>query len=60
MNFSFKKTSYVSAELYRSSGKFELLDRILPKLKASGHRVLMFCQMTQLMTIMEVSLNHNR
>ncbi|KAL1244753.1 putative global transcription activator SNF2L2 [Trichinella spiralis] len=40
-------------ELYRASGKFELLDRVLPKLKASGHRVLLFCQMTCLMTIME-------
>ncbi|XP_063906317.1 ATP-dependent helicase brm isoform X2 [Zophobas morio] len=40
-------------DLYRASGKFELLDRILPKLKATGHRVLLFCQMTQLMTIME-------
>ncbi|XP_053683433.1 ATP-dependent helicase brm [Sabethes cyaneus] len=40
-------------DLYRSSGKFELLDRILPKLKATGHRVLLFCQMTQCMTIIE-------
>merc|ERR1719414_913672 len=40
-------------DIYRSSGKFELLDRILPKLKQSGHRVLMFCQMTQCMTIIE-------
>lgn len=40
-------------DLYRVAGKFELLDRILPKLKATGHRVLMFCQMTTLMTIME-------
>lgn len=39
--------------LYRVSGKFELLDRVLPKLKASGHRVLMFFQMTQVMDIME-------
>ncbi|KAI8066725.1 SNF2 family N-terminal domain-containing protein [Gongronella butleri] len=39
--------------LFRSSGKFELLDRILPKLKASGHRVLVFFQMTQIMDIME-------
>merc|ERR1739838_146744 len=29
------------------------LDRVLPKLKATGHRVLMFCQMTQCMTIIE-------
>ncbi|KFB41670.1 AGAP010462-PA-like protein [Anopheles sinensis] len=40
-------------DLYRTSGKFELLDRILPKLKATGHRVLLFCQMTQCMTIIE-------
>ncbi len=39
--------------LYRSSGKFELLDRILPKFKATGHRVLLFCQMTMLMNVME-------
>ncbi|CAG9110283.1 unnamed protein product [Plutella xylostella] len=40
-------------DLYRASGKFELLDRILPKLNRTGHRVLMFCQMTQCMTIIE-------
>jgi len=40
-------------ELFRTSGKFELLDRILPKFKATNHRILLFCQMTSLMTIME-------
>ncbi|KAI8978578.1 SNF2 family N-terminal domain-containing protein [Pilobolus umbonatus] len=39
--------------LYRVSGKFDLLDRILPKLRATGHRVLIFFQMTQIMDIME-------
>ena len=39
--------------LWRTAGKFELLDRILPKFRASGHRVLMFFQMTQIMNIME-------
>ncbi|EGW31333.1 uncharacterized protein SPAPADRAFT_154321 [Spathaspora passalidarum NRRL Y-27907] len=39
--------------IWRVSGKFELLDRVLPKFKASGHRVLMFFQMTQVMDIME-------
>lgn len=39
--------------LWRTSGKFELLDRVLPKFKKSGHRVLMFFQMTQVMDIME-------
>ncbi|KAL6110140.1 smarca4 [Pungitius sinensis] len=40
-------------DLYRASGKFEVLDRILPKLRATNHKVLLFCQMTTLMTIME-------
>ncbi|XP_042174648.1 transcription activator BRG1 isoform X2 [Oncorhynchus tshawytscha] len=40
-------------DLYRASGKFEVLDRILPKLRATNHKVLLFCQMTSLMTIME-------
>lgn len=44
-------------DLYRVSGKFEFLDRILPKLKATDHRVLLFCQMTSLMNIMEDYLN---
>lgn len=42
-----------SPDLYRASGKFEVLDRILPKLRATNHKVLLFCQMTSLMTIME-------
>ncbi|KAH6941212.1 hypothetical protein HPB50_015102 [Hyalomma asiaticum] len=45
-------------DLYRVSGKFELLDRILPKLRAKQHRVLLFCQMTTLMTIMEDYLTY--
>jgi len=40
-------------DLWRSSGKFELLDRLLPKLKLGGHRVLMFSQMTQVMSLLE-------
>lgn len=40
-------------DLYRVAGKFELLDRILPKLFATGHRVLIFFQMTAIMDIME-------
>jgi SWI/SNF-related matrix-associated actin-dependent regulator of chromatin subfamily A protein 2/4 len=47
-------------DIYRAAGKFELMDRILPKLKASGHRVLMFCQMTQCMTIIEDYFNFKK
>lgn len=44
-------------ELYRASGKFEVLDRMLPKFRATSHRTLIFCQMTSLMTILEDYLN---
>ena len=42
-----------SDEIYRIAGKFELLDRILPKLISTKHRILIFSQMTQLMDIMQ-------
>ncbi|KAI3443219.1 uncharacterized protein J3R85_000141 [Psidium guajava] len=43
-------------EVIRASGKFELLDRLLPKLHRAGHRVLLFSQMTRLMDILEIYL----
>ncbi|XP_020534146.1 probable ATP-dependent DNA helicase CHR12 isoform X2 [Jatropha curcas] len=43
-------------EIMRASGKFELLDRLLPKLRATDHRVLLFSQMTRLMDILEIYL----
>lgn len=46
-------TADTNDEIWRVAGKFELLDRILPKLKATGHRVLIFFQMTLIMNIME-------
>ena len=42
----------------RSAGKFELMERILPKLKATGHRALIFTQMTQAILIMEDYFNN--
>ncbi|XP_063431293.1 probable global transcription activator SNF2L2 isoform X2 [Mytilus trossulus] len=49
----FGKREVTGPDLYRAGGKFELLDRILPKLKVTNHRVLLFCQMTTLMSVME-------
>lgn len=43
-------------EMVRASGKFELLDRLLPKLRRAGHRVLLFSQMTKLMDILQAYL----
>ncbi|WFD33315.1 RSC chromatin remodeling complex ATPase component [Malassezia cuniculi] len=50
---SINPTKENGPDLYRVAGKFELLDRILPKLFATGHRVLIFFQMTAIMDIME-------
>ncbi|OHT10396.1 Chromatin structure-remodeling complex subunit snf21 [Tritrichomonas foetus] len=51
--YLFLDTYYVNSMLIRSCGKFELLDRILPKFKATGHRVLIFSQMTELLDLLE-------
>ncbi|XP_057424188.1 probable ATP-dependent DNA helicase CHR12 isoform X2 [Lotus japonicus] len=47
---------YKRKEIVRASGKFELLDRLLPKLRRAGHRVLLFSQMTRLMDVLEIYL----
>jgi superfamily II DNA/RNA helicase len=39
--------------IWRSSGKFELLQRILPKLQRLEHRVLIFSQMVKLMDLLQ-------
>ncbi|XXG52543.1 hypothetical protein AAC387_Pa03g0846 [Persea americana] len=43
--------------IVRLCGKLEMLDRLLPKLKATDHRVLLFSTMTRLLDIMEEYLN---
>ena len=49
----FHDLNFPLENLYRSSGKFELLDRVLPKLRATGHKVLIFTQMTKILDLME-------
>jgi SWI/SNF-related matrix-associated actin-dependent regulator of chromatin subfamily A member 5 len=39
--------------LWESSGKMLLLNKLLPKLKERGSRVLIFCQMTRVLDILE-------
>lgn len=50
----------INEDLIRASGKFELLDRILPKLIRAGHRVLIFTQMTRLMDIFEFFFEYRK
>ena len=39
--------------IIRACGKFDLLDNLLTKLRILGNRVLLFSQMTQLLTVLE-------
>ena len=39
-------------------GKLRLLDKLLTKLSAQGHRVLIFSQMTRMLDILEVYCVH--
>ncbi|XP_065631375.1 chromatin structure-remodeling complex protein SYD [Quercus suber] len=43
--------------IIRLCGKLEMLDRLLPKLKATDHRVLFFSTMTRLLDVMEEYLH---
>lgn len=43
----------VMEKLVGASGKFVLLDKLLPKLRSEGHRVLIFSQFTSLLDILQ-------
>lgn len=42
----------------QSSGKMVLLDKLLPKLKEGGHKVLIFSQMMRVLDLLETYLRH--
>ncbi|XP_034021354.1 LOW QUALITY PROTEIN: lymphoid-specific helicase [Thalassophryne amazonica] len=42
----------IDEQLVQTSGKFLILDRLLPALKARGHKVLIFSQMTSILDIL--------
>ncbi|XP_025832998.1 chromodomain-helicase-DNA-binding protein 7 isoform X3 [Agrilus planipennis] len=46
--------------LINSSGKMVLIDKLLPKLKANGHRVLIFSQMVRCLDILEDYLMYKK
>ncbi|KAG0298177.1 hypothetical protein BGZ96_001722 [Linnemannia gamsii] len=50
----------VHKSLIEAGGKLELLHNMLPKLKANGHRILIFSTMTRLLDILEDYLNGER
>ena len=56
--YLFVRDYMVDEDLIRISGKFELLDRMLPKLFAGNHRVLMFSQMVGALNFLEQFLHY--
>jgi chromodomain-helicase-DNA-binding protein 7 len=44
----------------KASGKMVLLDKLLPKLRAGGHRVLIFSQMVKVLDLLETYLAHRQ
>jgi hypothetical protein len=44
---------YINEDVVGGSGKLLMLDRMLPRLKANGHRVLLFSQFTSMLDILE-------
>ena len=49
---------HIDDVIFKSSGKFELLDRIIPKLLNCGHKILIFSQMTHLMDILQLFFDY--
>ena len=49
-------------QLVKSSGKFVLLSKLLPKLHSGGHKVLIFSQMVRVLDLLQelLQLNHYR
>ena len=44
---------HINEDVIRTSKEVELLDRILPKLKATGHCIIVFTQVTKMMPVFE-------
>lgn len=51
---SYRHQEYTLELLIKQCGKFNLLDKLLVKLKKAGHRVLLFSTMTKLLDLLEV------
>lgn len=49
---------HLHRQLIASCGKMVLLDKLLPRLKAEGHKVLIFSQMVKILDLLEDYLRH--
>lgn len=48
----------VPNDIVLNSGKFKHLDKLLPEMRAGGHRVLIFSQFVMVLDLVEMYLNH--
>lgn len=46
--------------IVQSSGKMVLIEKLLPKLRQDGHRVLIFSQMVRVLDLIEEFVNNMR
>jgi len=49
---------YLHSRMIESAGKFVLLDKLLPRLYAEGHKVLIFSQMVKVLNLLEDYLRY--
>lgn len=54
------ETEKLFQTMIQASGKLVLVDKLLPKLKADGHKVLIFSQMIRVLDIIEDYLLHRQ
>eukprot|EP01047_Picozoa_sp_COSAG01_P029324 COSAG01_NODE_2007_length_8663_cov_13.801378_3_plen_1886_part_00 len=52
--------SEIQDKLWLSCSKMQLLDKMLPKLRAEGHKVLIFSQMVRCLNILEDYMRHKQ
>eukprot|EP00897_Mesotaenium_endlicherianum_P002362 jgi/Mesen1/2153/ME000152S01239 len=52
--------SFDFAKMLTDSGKLHMLDGLLKQLRAEGHRVLLFAQMTKMLNILEDYMNYRK
>ncbi len=50
----------MSEEIIKSSGKFEILERMIVKLLLTNHRILVFSQMTKTMDLIGMMLEFKK
>lgn len=47
----------IPKEIFFDSGKFKMLDSILPDLKDQGHRILIFSQFLSILDLLEIYMS---